>query len=278
MNRLLVVVGSIVLLSLLISSTSACGEAPKTTQPTVQNTTTVQQITTTVSPATTTVAPTTTTARPTTTKPVITTPPIKVIFEDNFNSEVTGVVPSKWTVTEPTDTDVSIDDSIYLGTNGKSAKLQDNSPAGTPNMLTKIGTQTGRFWYEVSIRLAQTNQITGAAYLSDSKTPGGRFGIDNLGVSVTFWNDGYIKYNDNDNDLASWKNVQTYEVDKWYIVKVLVDVPNQKISLYIDDELKVTDAKFRYPVTSLDQISFGGRVELPASTFWIDNVLIKEAQ
>jgi len=51
-----------------------------------------------------------------------------------------------------------------------------------------------------------------------------------------------------------------------------VDVPNQKINLYIDDVLKLTDIRFRYLMTSLDQITFGGRAELPASTIWIDNV------
>jgi len=62
-----------------------------------------------------------------------------------------------------------------------------------------IGSQTSRFWYGVSIRLAQTNQIVGAAYISNSAVPAGRFSIENLGVSITFWSDGYIKYNDNDN-------------------------------------------------------------------------------
>jgi hypothetical protein len=138
-----------------------------------------------------------------------------------------------------------------------------------------IGSQTGKFWYEVSIRLAQTNQIVGAVYIGNSAVPGGIFNIENLGVSITFWSDGYIKYNDNDNQ--PWKNIQTYQADKWYTVKVLVDVPNQKINLYIDDVLKLTDISFRYPMTLLDQIMFGGRAELPASTIWIDNILVTEA-
>jgi len=49
-----------------------------------------------------------------------------------------------------------------------------------------IGIQTGKFWYEVSIRLAQTNQIVGAAYIGNSAVPAGVFNIENLGVSITF--------------------------------------------------------------------------------------------
>ena len=227
-------------------------------------------------PATTAPPPTTTTNPPTTTAFSVTTPVKRVIFADDFDSEANGSTPSKWIVNEPANTDVSIDDTVFFGAKGKSAKMQDNSSTEAPTMNKIIGVQTGTFWYQVSMRLGQTNQIVGAAYLSNSTVPGGRFGIDNLGVSVTFWSDGNLKYNDNDNDLASWKNVQTYQADTWYTIKVFVDVANQKINLYVDDVLKLTDIKFRYPVTALDQISFGGRVELPASNVWIDSLLVTE--
>ena len=269
-----------VLAGLLLATLGSCSS--KTTVPpattTMPITTPAATTTTTVAPpsTTTTTTPPTTTPRAPTTTPVVTTPAKKVIFADDFNSETTGATPSKWTVNKPTGTDVSIDDTVFSGTGGKSAKMQDSSPTESPSVKTIIDVQRGTFWYEVSIRLAQTNQIVGAAYLGSSTAPGGQFGIENLGVSVTFWSDGYLKYNDNDNDLLSWKNVQTYQADKWYSVKVLVDVPNQRINLYVDNVLKLSDIRFRYPVTSLDQISFGGRVELPALTFWIDNVLVTE--
>jgi len=199
-----------------------------------------------------------------------------VIFADDFNGEIAGTNPSNWTVVEAEGTDVSIDDKVYFGTNGKSAKLQDTSTTLAPNMNRIIESQTGRFWYQLSIRLGQINQIIGGAYVGNSKVSGGTFGIENLGISIAFWSDGTIKYNDNDNNLLSWQNVQTYQADTWYTVKVLVDVPNQRFNLYIDDVLKLTDIRFRYPMTSLDQITVVGRVEPPAATIWIDNVSATE--
>ena len=199
-----------------------------------------------------------------------------MIFADDFNGEIAGTNPSNWTVVEAEGTDVSIDDKVYFGTNGKSAKLQDTSTTLAPNMNRIIESQTGRFWYQLSIRLGQINQIIGGAYVGNSKVSGGTFGIENLGISIAFWSDGTIKYNDNDNNLLSWQNVQTYQADTWYTVKVLVDVPNQRFNLYIDDVLKLTDIRFRYPMTSLDQITVVGRVEPPAATIWIDNVSATE--
>jgi len=219
---------------------------------------------------------TTTTALPPTTTATATSPASKVIFADDFNNETNGANPSKWTVVEPEGTDLSIDDTVYFGTSGKSARMQDTSATGAPSINRIIGTQTGKFWYQISIRLAQTNQIIGGAYIGTSTVPAGTYGIENLGVSIAFWSDGYIKYNDNDNNLLSWQNVQAYQADKWYTIKILVDVPNQRINLYIDDVLKLTDIRFRYPVTSLDQITAVGRVEIPAATVWIDNVLVTE--
>lgn len=261
----------------LVAALGACASQTgrTTTTATVQLTTTTAPTTTPPPTTTTTAPPTTTTLAPTTTA-AATTPAKRIIFADDFNSEGSGASPSKWTVAKPAGTDISIDDTVYFGTSGKSARIQDSSPTEAPTMNTIIEVQTGRFWYEVCIRLGQTNQIVGAAYLGNSTVPGGRFGIENLGVSVTFWSDGYLKYNDNDNDLLSWQNIQTYQADKWYTVKVFVDVPNQRINIYVDDVLKLSDIRFRYPVTSLDQISFGGRVELPAATFWIDSVLVTE--
>jgi uncharacterized protein YcfL len=265
---------------------SGCSATPTTvtvTGSTVTTTSTVllppvtQTITTTTTTTTTMTTTTTSTATTTTNATVTVTPTPKVIFSDDFNSEVTGAVPSKWTVIKPSDTDISIDGTVYFGTSGKSAKIQDNSSTEVPIINKTIASQTGRFWYEISLRLMQTNQIIGGVYIGNSSVSGGRYGIENLGVSITFWSDGYIKYNDNDNDLLSWKNIQTYQADKWYTIKVLVDVPNQRFNIYIDDVLKLTDVKFRYPMTSLDQISVVSRVELPASTIWIDNVLATEA-
>lgn len=196
-----------------------------------------------------------------------------IIFEDNFDSETTAANPSKWTVVDPSDTDVSIDDTVYFGTSGKSAKMQDNSNTDLPQLYKDIGSQTGTLWYEVSVRCAQTNVIEGVLYISNGKAPGGSSGLEGIGVSITFWSDGYIKY------IVSgvpyvWGNIQTYQADKWYTVKVFVDVPKQKYDIYIDGVLKVSDVNFRFPLTSLDRISFVARVEPPSSTLWIDNVLV----
>lgn len=276
MKKIRSVIAILIISSLIPGIVGACskGTTSKTT-PIV--TTTQSVITTTAIPETKTPPVKTTTSPPvTTTKPVVTTLPIKVIFEDNFDSEITGTGPSKWNINKPAGSDVSIDDTVYFGTGGKSAKILDNSATEAPNMIKVIGNQTGKFSYQISIRFAQTNQIIGGVYIGNSTVTGGRFGIENLGVSLAFWSDGYIKYNDNDNDLASWKNVQTYEANKWYTIKVFVDLPKQKYDIYINGAVKLTGVKFRYPMTSLDEIMILGRNELPSSTVWVDGILVTD--
>ncbi len=199
-----------------------------------------------------------------------------IIFEDNFDSETTAANPSKWTVGEPLDTDVSIDNAVYFGTSGKSMKMQDNSNTDLPQLYKDIGSQTGTFWYEVSVRCAQTNVIEGVLYISNSQAPGGSSGLEGIGVSITFWSDGYIKYIISGVPYV-WGNIQTYQPDKWYTLKVFVDVPKQKYDIYLDGVLKVSGVNFRFPLTSLDRISYVARVEPPSSTLWVDNVLVTKA-
>ncbi len=213
-----------------------------------------------------------TTTTPTTTT-TTTTPTPKVIFSDDFNSETTGANPSKWIAREPNSTDISIDDKVYFGTSGKSAKLQDNSDTERPDIYKVIGIQTGTFWYEAAVRCAQTNQTESLLYISRGEGMAEYGGsVENIAVSLAFWNDGYIKYND-----GMWKDIQTYQADKWYTAKVFVDVPNKKYNLYIDGVLKLTDVNFRYSLTSLDRIFVTTLSIPPSSTIWIDNVSITEA-
>ena len=153
-------------------TTTSTAQLPPVTQ-TITTTTTTNMTTTTT---TTTTLTTTATINAT----VTVTPTPKVIFSDDFNSETTGAVPSKWTVSKPSDTDISIDGTVYFGASGKSVKIQDTSPTEAPIINKTITKQTGRFWYEVSIRLAQTNQIIGGVYIGNSSVSGGRYGIENL--------------------------------------------------------------------------------------------------
>ena len=199
-----------------------------------------------------------------------------IIFEDNFDSETTGANPSKWVVSQPTDTDILIDDTVYFGTSGKSAIMQDDSNTVTPQLSKIIGSQTGTFWYEASVRCAQTNVIEGVLYISNSQAPGVVSGLESIGVSIAFWSDGYIKYIENGASYV-WQNIQTYQPDKWYTVSVFVDVPNQKYDIYLDGELKVSGVDFRFPLTSLDRIFFVARAEPPSSTIWIDDVWVIKA-
>jgi hypothetical protein len=270
----------VIVIAMLFTS---CGTkpTPTTTSVTTQTTkTTTLAKTTTVSTTATTTTTTPKTTTTTTTPPIIktsiTTATNKVIFKDNFDSETAGSNPSNWTVIEPSGTDISIDDEVYFGTGGKSMKMQDNSDSSLPQLYKVIGSQTGTFCHEASVRCAQTNVIEGVLYISNSVAPGGSSGLEGIGVSITFWSDGYIKY------IVSgvpyvWANIQAYEANKWYTVKVFVDVPNQKYDIYLDGVLKVSGVNFRFPLSSLDEISFVARVEPPSSTMWIDNVLVTEA-
>ena len=195
----------------------------------------------------------------------------KVIFSDNFNGETTGENPSKWNVREPDNTDVLIDENVYYGTGGKSAKLIDNSLTGRPDILISFTPQSGKFIYQVSVQLAQNNAIDTFLYISegDGVPPGT---IETNAVCIVFWSDGYIKYNDG----GTWINIQTYSADTWYTARAVVDVPTQTYDLYINGELKTSGAAFRYTHWKLDTI-FATTTVPAASVMWVDNVLVLEA-
>lgn len=190
-----------------------------------------------------------------------------VLFKDDFDSEFTGADPSKWTVTEPTGTNVLIDDIIYYGTTGKSCKLADDSTTVRPNMLATFTPQTGKFVYEAAVRQGQTDRIGTHLYVSEGD---GDLDVTRIAVAVVFWGDGNIKYNDG----GTWNIAQTYSADTWYKAKVIVDIPDQKYDLYIDGDLKASDVAFRYTHYTLDTIY--QTTHTLTSMMWVDDVLVTD--
>ncbi|MEU7870443.1 carboxypeptidase regulatory-like domain-containing protein [Dactylosporangium sp. NPDC049140] len=70
-------------------------------------------------------------------------------------------------------------------------------------------------------------------------------------VSVAFTKNTIIAYSG-----TTSVTLGAYQLGRWYTVRTVVDIPNQRFDLYIDGEAKLTGAAFRAPMAGVQEIEF----------------------
>ena len=74
---------------------------------------------------------------------------------------------------------------------------------------------------------------------------------------------------------TSYHNYLAVKQNQWVKFKVIVDVPNQKFDVYVDDTLEVSGGNFRNGVTTIDYLDTGGW-NSETFTSYIDSVRIRK--
>ncbi len=171
-------------------------------------------------------------------------PPPPVLHQD-FNNETTGAVPQNWDILVPKFGNFTIDDQVHYGQSGKSAKLVANSTEDFPSPYRNFTTQTGTIVVTFAIMLANnTGNNTGLEVYVDD----GNF----AGSNIIFKEDGTIRYREKDDQLILLR--YSYVPNRWYRIKMIMNIPDNVYNIHIDDHLEVVNARFTGPCDHISRI------------------------
>ena len=186
------------------------------------------------------------------------------VFSQNFDGETTGSIPQGWTVANPSVCSLAINDTVYHGTSGKSARYADMAsyPGGAADVEATFEDQHG--YLTLSFAIMAENPDYFMFYIDS---------IDGVyhGANIYFVPEGYLAYYAE----YRWYYVCPFSVGTWYNIKMTIDIPNNTYDIYVDDALKAQGAHFRYfgQTTHLNRINFGGNSwEMPIG--FIDDISI----
>lgn len=195
------------------------------------------------------------------------TPPgLSIVFHQDFDNETTGTTPKDWNVLEPKFGNFTIDETMHYGDKGKSAKIMDNSTEGYPHPYRYFAQQRGIFVVALAIMLTNNtgNRTNLGVYIDDDYSNG---------ASIMFMEDGTIQYRERPGELVP---IATYIPKRWYVLKLVINVPDNSYDIHIDDHLEATNVKFIGACAQLHRILIDG-----GSAFWqpvgyIDNVEVRK--
>ena len=172
----------------------------------------------------------------------------KVITKTDFTG-YTGGAPSGWTEKNEggvpgVRTPVTID--AEHGTSMQLEGFVNTNNVGIEHILTNA--LTGNVVFEANVRLGQTTNNVPLFYIQQSLTVPK---FENF--TLQFGKDGNIKAGKGqtkDSSSASWDNLMTYEANKWYKIRVEMNLNTRKQTIYINGSV------FEKPMANVDMASF----------------------
>jgi parallel beta-helix repeat protein len=156
-----------------------------------------------------------------------------VIFHQDFDNETPGVVPIGWAY-NPSYGTFTVDHSTDCLGSGNSVRFVDNSTVGSPGAHTYFLQQKGVFAVTFSVLLANNTGInTGLEVRVDNGS--------GAGANIIF-GDHVIQYRDHYGVLTTLRS--SYVPNRWYKIRMLLNVPGGVYSIFIDDHLETRDVGF----------------------------------
>jgi len=165
-------------------------------------------------------------------------------IDNDFNNGTSGSAPAGWTISAPTNTSVTVDNTP--STSDKSVKLYDNTTSALASMAKTFSAQSGNMTVEWRFKEATIGRWS-------------RFFVRNgntNAVELYVHDNGNLVYR---NASALDTTVQAVSADTWYKVKLVVKPASGTYDIYVDNMTtpKVTNAPFRNSASSVDGVFFG---------------------
>jgi large repetitive protein len=184
-------------------------------------------------------------------------PDATYIFHDNFEHDVIGAAPSKWSVSQGSASTVTVSTTAYTGS--KSALLRSNDDS--QGIATKEITFPPTFRVEFSGLAMQTSSVLTGVYV-DSST---------FEINVAYWDDGLIKYNDG----GTWRSTgKPYQKNIWLRHILIIDNVARKYRVIIPDMgIDVSDISFRTG-NAVDRLRMLTGASAKGDTY-VDDILVR---
>jgi hypothetical protein len=194
-----------------------------------------------------------------------TDPPEPVFLNQSFEAETPGTIPSNWYVTYPQYGTIIVD-GTGIGGVGRCAMIIDNSSVGNPCPYTYFPEQVNTIG--VSFAMKPTNN-SGTNTVIEVFVDDGNFN----GANIIFQN-GKIGYRQKDGSIFNLRD--SYIPDRWYRIRLVLNIPHNVYNIHIDDHLEAIGAQFFGACNELHRIVFNetsGYDGLVLPVAYIDDLL-----
>lgn len=194
-------------------------------------------------------------------------PSNRTVLFQAFDNETTGAVPQNWTVSNPSAGSFVIDNTTFHGAGGKSAKLVGNATSDSPRPYVSFTPQNGTLVVSFSIML--NDSVSGNAvfdvYVDDGNFKGSDIMVAN----------GEIGYRGQANSFVTLRS--PFIPNRWYVIKMIMNIPQNTYDIHIDDHLEETGAPFTGQTSQIKRILLNetsGSTILP--TVYLDDLEVRQ--
>jgi parallel beta-helix repeat protein len=196
------------------------------------------------------------------------TPLNRVFFNQSFDTEQVGAIPSNWTTLHPQYGNISVVNSTWYGSGatGKSAMILDSDTDNNPVPYRLFPQQNSTIGISFAIR--PTSNI-GVKKTVEVFVDDGNFD----GACIAF-KDGQIGYEAENYGFTVLRN--SYVPDTWYKIKLILNIQQNSYNIFIDDHLAQANAVFTGPCTQIQRIVFNetsGQSGKSLAVAFIDEIL-----
>jgi len=187
------------------------------------------------------------------------------VFSQNFDEEPAGAVPQGWTVENPDMCSLTVNETVFYGGSGKSARFVDLG-IGYSYVGRMVPSQNGVIRVKFAIRAEIPEYFM--FYIDDGTVP-----YDNPnGANIYFMPNGKLAYYDD----SGWHYLCSFTVNTWYRIKMTINIPENTYNIYVNGSLEAKGAHFRGfgTVTHLTRMHFGATTA-GAPVGYIDEIEVK---
>jgi 2-phospho-L-lactate guanylyltransferase (CobY/MobA/RfbA family) len=164
------------------------------------------------------------------------------VLDENFNTMPTASAPtSPWTVVSTGGGSVTVQAVPFL--NDRSVKVQKLNASGASSLSTTVASQSGRLAFEAKVMARETAGFKAIPYIYNSN--------GDTVASVSFQDGNIRTYLGGTSTI-----VQSFDIDVWYLVRVVIDTNTDTFDLYIDGVRKQHNQSLRTATTSVSTVSF----------------------
>lgn len=192
-------------------------------------------------------------------------PPNRVFLNQTFDSETIGKIPDSWYITNSQYGNITVANGGY-GSTRNSMMIVDNSSVGSPSPYRYFAQQTKTIG--ISFAIKPTNN-------SGSNTVVEIFVDDgSLNGACIIFKDGKIGYRQGYGGIITLRS--SYVPNRWYAIKLILNIPRNVYNVYIDDHLEAAVEGFLGACTQLNRIVFNetsGQDGLLQPVAYVDEIL-----
>jgi len=192
-------------------------------------------------------------------------PPGRVFLNQTFDNETIGTIPDGWYIANSQYGNITVANGGY-GSTRKSAMVIDNSSVGSPGPYRYFAEQTKTIG--MSFAIEPTNN-SGSNTVVEVYVDDGNFN----GASIIF-KDGKIGYRQKYGGIFILRS--SYVPNRWYGIKLILNIPRNVYNVYIDNHLEAVDVGFLGACTQLHRIAFNetsGQDGLFLPVAYVDEIL-----